>query len=118
MGQTNTKAWLDCLAGFLGYGRRKKLCYSAGKIMEFIFRIRNMQIYVTCKFETLIFKSSQVIKYYVMFAFLFVQTVGKRQNEAKEFQYPYRSLRFHNYCLECTISKVGKKMAKICFVVV
>ena len=43
--------------------------------MEFILQIRDMLIKVTCKFEMLIFKSSQVIKYYVMFAFLFVQTV-------------------------------------------
>ena len=34
-----------------------------------------MPIYVTCKFAMLIFKGSQVNKYYVMFAFLFVQTV-------------------------------------------
>ena len=43
--------------------------------MELIFPIRDMPIKVTCKFKMLIFKSSQVIKYYVMFAFLFVQTV-------------------------------------------
>ena len=43
--------------------------------MEFILLIRDMPIEVTCKFEMLIFKSSQVIQYYVMFAFLFVQTV-------------------------------------------
>ena len=43
--------------------------------MEFIYLIRDMPILATCKFEMLIFKGSQVIKYYVMFAFLFVQTV-------------------------------------------
>ena len=43
--------------------------------MEFILLIRDMPVLVTCKFEMLIFKSSQVIKYYIMFAFLFVQTV-------------------------------------------
>ena len=43
--------------------------------MKFVLLIRKMPIQVTCKFEMLIFKSSQVIKYYVMFAFLFVQTV-------------------------------------------
>ena len=43
--------------------------------MEFILLIRDMPIKVTSKFEMLIFKSSKVIKYYVMFAFLFVQTV-------------------------------------------
>ena len=43
--------------------------------MEFILLIKDMPISVTCKFEMLIFKGSQVIKYYVMFAFLFVQTV-------------------------------------------
>ena len=37
--------------------------------------IRDVPIQVTCKFERLNFKGSQVIKYYVMFAFLFVQTV-------------------------------------------
>ena len=50
--------------------------------MEFILLIRDMPIYVTCKFEMLIFKSSQVIKYNVMFAFLFVHTVlGRKQNK-------------------------------------
>ena len=43
--------------------------------MEFISLIGDMPMKVTCKFEMLIFKGSQVIKYYVMFAFLFVQTV-------------------------------------------
>ena len=43
--------------------------------MEFILLIRDMPIYVTCKFEMLIFKSSQVIKLYVMVAFLFVGRV-------------------------------------------
>ena len=43
--------------------------------MEFILLIRDMPIWVTCKFAMLIFKGSQVIKYYVMFAFLFVHTV-------------------------------------------
>ena len=43
--------------------------------MEFIKLIKDMPITVTCKFGILIFKGSQVIKYYVMFAFLFVQTV-------------------------------------------
>ena len=47
------------------------LCW---KIMEFNLLIKHILIYVTCKFETLIFKSAQVIKYYMMFAFLFVQT--------------------------------------------
>ena len=37
--------------------------------------IKDIPISVTCKFETLIFKSAHVIKYNVMFAFLFVQTV-------------------------------------------
>ena len=46
--------------------------------MEFIYLIRDMPIYVTCKFEMLIFKGSQVIRYYVMFAFLFVETVNKQ----------------------------------------
>ena len=44
--------------------------------MEFILLIRDMPIYVTCKFEMLIFKSFQVFNYYVMFAFFFVQTVN------------------------------------------
>ena len=43
--------------------------------MEFILLISDMPILATCKFEMLIIKGSQVIKYYVMFAFLFVQTV-------------------------------------------
>ena len=38
--------------------------------MEFVVLIRDMQIWVICKFEMLIFKGSQVIKYYVMFAFV------------------------------------------------
>ena len=50
---------------------KKNVIYSAGKIMEFILLIRDMPISVTCKFEMFIFKGSQVIKYYVMFAFLF-----------------------------------------------
>ena len=45
--------------------------------MDFILLIRDMPIKVTCKFEIIIFKGSQVIKYYEMFAFLFVQTVDK-----------------------------------------
>ena len=40
--------------------------------MEFILLIRDI---VTCKFEMLIFKGSEVTKYYVSFVFLFVQTV-------------------------------------------
>ena len=43
--------------------------------MEFNLLVRDIPIKVTCEFEMLIFKSVQVIKYYVMFAFLFVQTV-------------------------------------------
>ena len=43
--------------------------------MEFNLLVRDIPIKVTCKFEMLIFKSAQVIKYYAMFAFLFVQTV-------------------------------------------
>ena len=35
-----------------------------------------MTIEITCNFEMLIFKGSQVVKYYVMFAFLFVQTIN------------------------------------------
>ena len=42
--------------------------------MEFILLIKDMPIYVTCKFEMHIFKNSQVIKYNILFAFLFVQT--------------------------------------------
>ena len=44
--------------------------------MELNLLIKDIPIYVlTCKFKMLICKSAQVIKYYVMFAFLFVQTV-------------------------------------------
>ena len=57
--------------------------------MEFILLIRDMPILVRCIFEMLIFKSSQVIKYNVMFAFLFVQTVSihhKRDVEGHRHQ--------------------------------
>ena len=43
--------------------------------MDFNLLITNISILKTCKFEMLIFKNAQVIKYYIMFAFLFVQTV-------------------------------------------
>ena len=43
-----------------------------------------MPIKVTYKFEMLILKGSQVIKYYVMFAFLFVQTVHMSQQETAQ----------------------------------
>ena len=43
--------------------------------MDFNLLIKSIPISVTCKFEMLISKSAQVIKYYVMFTFLFVQTV-------------------------------------------
>ena len=54
----------------------KRLDFSTGKIMDFNLLIQNIPIQETCKFEMLIFKSAQVIKYYVMFAFLFVQTIN------------------------------------------
>ena len=49
--------------------------------MEFILLIRGMPIKLTFKFEMLILKGSQVIKYNVMFAFLFVLTVYTRQHK-------------------------------------
>ena len=44
--------------------------------MEFNLLVRDIPIWVTFKFEMLIFKSTQVIKYYVMLAgFFCIQTV-------------------------------------------
>ena len=43
--------------------------------MELDLMIRDIPIYVICKFEIFTFKGARVIKHYVWFAFLFVQTV-------------------------------------------
>ena len=63
--------------------------------MEFILLIRDMQILVTCRFEMLIFKSSRVIKYNVMFAFLFVQTVSVYSTFSSFIL--WTKFRFHEY---------------------
>ena len=43
--------------------------------MDFDLLIRDIQIYVACKFEMFIIIRAQVLKHYIRFAFLFVQTV-------------------------------------------
>ena len=43
--------------------------------MDFNLLIKHISIQVTCKFKVFTFKSAKVMKYYAMFAFLFVQTV-------------------------------------------
>ena len=45
--------------------------------MKLDLLITDMKTWVPCKFEMLSFNKALVIKYYVWFAFLFIQTVVK-----------------------------------------
>ena len=55
--------------------RKKTWRYSARKALEFGLLIRNLPVYVSCKFEMYIFKIALVISENVRIAFLYVLSI-------------------------------------------
>ena len=55
--------------------RRKTLRYSARKVLEFGLLMRNIPVYVSCKFEMYIFKIVLVISEILHIAFLYVLSI-------------------------------------------
>ena len=63
-----------CSMGTLA--RRKKSCpYSARKVLEFGLLMRDIPVYVFCKFEMYIFKIALVISESLRIAFLYVLSI-------------------------------------------
>ena len=55
--------------------RKKTRRYSARKVMEFGRLMKDILVYVSCKFEMYIFKIAQVISENVRIAFLYVLSI-------------------------------------------
>ena len=55
--------------------RKKTWRYSARKVLEFGLLMRNIPVYVPCKFEMYIFKIALVISDNVRIAFLYVLSI-------------------------------------------
>ena len=60
--------------------RKKTWRYSARKVMEFGQLVKDILVYVSCKFEMYIFKIAQVISENVRVAFLYVLSISRRSS--------------------------------------
>ena len=78
-----------CFSDFL---MKESMILYYQKSIVFNLLIKDIPIYVICKFEMPTFKSVQVIKYYVMFGFLFVQTVYIIHIQFSHAQYQKREI--------------------------
>ena len=63
--------------------RKKTRRYSAWKVMEFGLLMKDILVYVSCKFEMYIFKIAQVISENVRIAFLYVLSIQRDMNSGQ-----------------------------------